>query len=263
MSTPVTFLHFSDLHLRSETVLHPDAPLARLQAALAAARPLAPRFAVITGDLTDLGEDLCYRALRDALSAVDLPVLLCLGNHDARPDFRAVFAPGTPPESPWCHERTMAGLHVVALDTLVPGRSGGALSSATLAFLDAALAREPSVPKLVCLHHPPAMHAPPGWDSLDAASTAALAARLPGPVIGILAGHVHQDRASLWQGVPLFTSAGLHGVIDPAVPDVLRVVEGASWSLLRWSGATLTSTVVPVAPPRREIARVDRATLRV
>ncbi len=51
--------------------------------------------------------------------------------------------------------RVQGGWHFVMLDSSVKGKVFGALSEAELAFLDSALAQQPELPTMVCLHHHP------------------------------------------------------------------------------------------------------------
>ncbi|MFP4275224.1 MAG: metallophosphoesterase, partial [Paracoccaceae bacterium] len=137
----VQFLHLTDLHLRDpedEAALGDDAPSARLRGILARAAGLrpAPAFLAITGDLTNDGAPGAYRLLAEILEGTELPVFLTLENHDDRDAFRDVFGGAT---GPAFRDEAIAGLHVIALDTLVPGRTGGAMSDAALAALDGAL----------------------------------------------------------------------------------------------------------------------------
>ncbi len=47
--------------------------------------------AVVTGDMTDRGEREAFRAFRNEISRLPMPVRLLLGNHDDRRAFRDVF----------------------------------------------------------------------------------------------------------------------------------------------------------------------------
>lgn len=265
-----TFLHLTDLHLHepeAEQARGDRAASARLAAILqqAAAGP-HPDFVVISGDLADHGNRRAYELLAASLKGTSFPVLFAVGNHDDRAAFRAVFpdyAAGGPGD-PVCVEAVCGDVHVVVLDTLVPGRTGGALGEAALAFLEAALARHPGLPKLLVLHHPPCN---PGeeapWDALTAHSTRALADRVKGSgVRAILCGHVHAHRLRTWCGVPLVTNCGLSSAIDPLSAQTLIVTEGASYGIGELSAEGLQYLFVPVDPPRRELARVPVAVLR-
>lgn len=262
------FVHLTDLHVSAPETADPglktDTPgtLARVVAAINAMDP-APAFVVASGDLTNLGDAASYRLLRDLLAPLQVPVMLALGNHDKRAVFHEVFATGQG-DAAHCHDALHGGVHVITLDTLVPGRVAGTVDEAQLHWLDAALERHAGVPKLVVAHHPPHLgdDALP-WATLDAASSARLAAVLAGRgVMGILSGHVHVNRVTVWHGIPVFIAMGLNSTVDLLEPADMRIVEGTSFGLFTMRPSGLTVSFVPVTPDRRELARIDVARLR-
>ncbi len=255
------FLHLSDLHLSVANAPRKAALMARIARSVARL-PVAPEFAILSGDLTDRGDVESYRLLREILAAFPLPVHLALGNHDSRRGFRAVFGGD---EGPHAHAALAGALHLITLDSSVPARVHGEIDAAQLDWLSAELDRHPDRAKLIVLHHPPRLDpAALPWSTLDDASTEALGARLRGyPVAGMLAGHVHMNRMSLWQGAPLVVSTGLHSTIDPLHEDGLRILEGAGFNLCRWVDAGLSVTYVPLEPEGRQIGLIDASRLDV
>lgn len=261
-----SFLHLTDPHIgtpEDEAARGANAPSARLDAVLAGAAGLEPQpaFAVITGDLADHGAPEAYRFLAGILEKTDLPVFLTLGNHDDGNAFGAVFGGS---EGPPCRDAAIGGLHLILLDTGVPGRTGGTLSGAALAALDGALARHANLPKLLALHHPPrAANGPEnGWHALTGAASDALAVRLAGHrLAGVLSGHVHFDSVRIWQGAPLITNTGLATAIDPGDKVLLHQTEGAGYGLCHWDGDALSVSFAPIAPARRLLRKVPTAQL--
>ena len=82
----------TDLHLGFEPD-KPDEPnRRRLDATLARINQGVnrPDVLLVTGDLVDRGDIVSYQRLRDALSAVPVPVYPIMGNHDDRANFSAV-----------------------------------------------------------------------------------------------------------------------------------------------------------------------------
>lgn len=138
---------------------------ALLQQAVASVQALQPAAAAVllTGDLVDHGRPAEYQHLRELLAPLACPVWLMPGNHDAVDALRAAFPdhdeltplpdPALAPFVLWVRE--VAGLRVVALDTVVPQAPHGALCSHRLAWLDDTLAAAPQQPTVVALHHPP------------------------------------------------------------------------------------------------------------
>jgi 3',5'-cyclic-AMP phosphodiesterase len=249
------FLHLTDLHLSPANVPRKAGLMTRIGEAVSR-MPEPPEFAILSGDLTDRGDAESYRLLRDMLADFPVPVHLALGNHDSRRGFQAVF--GTP-DGPYRHATLAGDLHLITLDTSIPGRVHGTLDPGQLDWLAAELARHPDRAKMIVLHHPPRLDPRSlPWSTLDAQATASLGAALDGhAVAGIFSGHVHMNRMTLWQGAPLVVSTGLHSTIDPLHEGGLRILEGAGFNLCRWSGEGLAVTYVPLEPEGRELGLID------
>ena len=262
------FVHLTDLHITAPETPDPTlktdtaGTLARVVAAINAMTP-RPDFVVASGDLTNLGDAASYALLRRLLAPLAVPVVLALGNHDRRGAFHAEFGTGGG-EAPHCHDVLMGGVHVLVLDTLVPGRVAGTVDDGQLAWLDAGLGRHPGVPKVVVAHHPPHLGDDSlPWATLDAASSARLAGVLAGRgVAGVLSGHVHVNRVTHWHGIPVVTAMGLNSTVDLLEPADMRIVEGTGFGLCTLRPSGLTVSFVPVTPERRELARIDGARLR-
>ncbi|MFN3937720.1 MAG: metallophosphoesterase family protein [Gemmobacter sp.] len=262
------FVHLTDLHLQPEgapdaTTSHDTgAVLAEAVARIGAMDP-APDFVVVSGDLTNHGDEPSYRRLAAALAPLRMPVLLGLGNHDRRAGFHAVMGAGSS-EAPLHHAAVHGGLHVIVLDSSVPGRVGGAICDAQFAWLADELEAHPALPKLIAVHHPPRIDpASLPWVSLDDTSTARLGQMLADrKVAAVLSGHIHIDSTTIWNGVPLVVSTGLHSTVDITCREDLRMVEGAGFNLCTWRPSGLGVAAVPLRPERREIRTIDHGRLR-
>lgn len=261
-------VHLTDLHIShpdlADAALKTDTTdtLRRAIAAINAMHPL-PDLVVASGDLTNTGAIKSYTLLQEILAELLPPVVLALGNHDRRAHFAEVFETGTA-DAPFFHETVLGDLHVITLDTLVPGHVAGRLDPDQIAFLDAALSREPDLPKLVVAHHPPRMDDRTlPWASLDADSSERFGETLAGRgVVGVLSGHVHLDQVHHWHGVPVVTCMGLNSTVDMLEQRDMRIVEGTSlgFCVLRPSG--LSVSFVPLSPERRQLAVLAEARLR-
>jgi len=266
-----TFLHLTDFHVSDPALGDRDLLAdtgARLDEMLAmiAAMERKPAFAVVSGDLTNHGDVASYRHLRDRLAGIGLPLVYALGNHDTRPGFYQGMLERTHDlDEPYCHEQVIGGVHVVVLDSSVPGRIGGALAESSFAFLDRALAGHPDVAKIVVVHHAPALDAESQlpWETLGRADSARLAEAVRGRnVAGILCGHVHVDRVAVWNGVPVVVGTGLHNAFDPLHGSGLRAVAGAGFALCTLRPSGLAVTFVPLPSDRRELAVLPEETVR-
>jgi len=164
-----------------------------------------PDCVLVTGDITDCGLDGEYALAADLLGRLPMPVYPVPGNHDRREPFRKAFGARFPlPDAgPLNYVAACGPVRIIALDTLVPGESHGALSSATLAFLAAALAEAPDAPTLVMLHHPPFDSGIGHMDRVrlfdGSAELEALLSAHP-QVQRLLCGHVHRSIQVLFGG---------------------------------------------------------------
>ena len=192
----------TDLHLRprglaayrvSETNMFAE----RAFDVLAALRP-APDVVLISGDLTDCGLPEEYDILHPLLARLPMPVYCVPGNHDRREAMRKALGARMPQLSdPTFIQYVVEDfpIRLVGLDTIIPGKSAGALCADRLAFLDRTLAAAPDRPTLIFMHHPPFVT---GVDHMDdirllegAGEFAAILERHP-QVQNVLCGHVHR-----------------------------------------------------------------------
>lgn len=269
--TTVTFVHLTDLH-----VSHPDLRDEQLNADTVGALDAIiervngieppPSFVAISGDLTNRGDVASYRLLRQKLEALEIPLVYALGNHDTRPGFYQGMLDRTDDgEAPYFHDTVIDGVHVVVLDTSVPGRIGGALCDAQFEFLEAALRRHPELPKIVVMHHAPSVGDDAGyaWERLDAADTARFLTLVKDRnVAGILTGHIHYDRVSVWHGIPVIVSNGNHSAVDPTYTNGLRIMAGTSFGFCALRPSGLTVSFVPMPSDRRELRRAPDERIR-
>jgi 3',5'-cyclic-AMP phosphodiesterase len=168
----------------------------------------APAFAIVGGDLTSpdlldrhrtLASDEwmpSYRLLREIVGGLRCPARFLLGNHDDRPAFHRVMGDRTTNlDAPHHWSFDHGGCHFVGLDSLVPGKPWGEISTPQLEWLDADLRKHGGRATLVFVHHHP-------WP-LGLAWMDAMSLRNGEQLIGILerhpsvrwivCGHVHQD----------------------------------------------------------------------
>ncbi|MFN3643249.1 MAG: metallophosphoesterase [Gemmobacter sp.] len=259
----IRFVHITDLHVSAPEPADPGlasdtTETLRCVRGLIEAMDPAPAFVIASGDLTNRGDAASFRTLHGLMDGFGVPVIWALGNHDSRAGFRAVFGgDAADPEAPLDHEAVMAGVHIITLDTSRKGRIGGDLDAAQFDFLDAALGRHADLPKLLVIHHAPALDraAEWEWEGLSFAATDRLAAMLPGRgVQGIFSGHIHMDRFTHWHGIPVVVGMGLHNALDPlyAGPGI-RAVRGASLSVCTLRASGLTVTCAPLPSDRAEL----------
>lgn len=261
MARDTTFVHLTDLHFGEvdDPHLHSDTE-ATMAAVIEQIKRIDPRpdFVVASGDLANAGDAASYRKLAQALSALDLPIVYAIGNHDTREGFyEGALGMGPGVSTPYDHDQVIAGVHIIVLDSTVPGAIGGALEAAQFDWLAARLADHAALPKLIVVHHPPMLGDAPDedfWRGIRFEDSRRLGEMLRGhDVRGILSGHIHHDRFSVWHGIPVIVGMGQHAATDILATDRLRMVRGASFGIGRMRPSGLTMALVPLPSDRAEL----------
>jgi len=215
--------------------------------------PNRPDLLLVTGDLTDRGDVDSYRRLANALSQCPFPIYLSVGNHDDRGNFSRHF-PETPVEDGFVQYVTMLdGLRLITLDTLEPGRHGGAFCERRARWLAARLAEDSTTPTIIVMHHPPVEA---GIDWMNTHPNEPWVQRFAATIAGhhqiraIICGHLHRAVASAWQGWPIAVCAATAPQlaldlrpIDPEAPDkrAMVIADAPAYALHRWLDDTLVS----------------------
>lgn len=266
MTDLFTFVHLTDLHIGNPDIVDDHLfsdTTANLKALLADIKTLVPqpKFIVATGDLTNQGDAGSYRNLKAILdeAALEIPLFFALGNHDKRDGFYTGMLGRTQDlAAPFFHAQVIDGIHLITLDSSTPGKVGGAIEPEQFAWLEAELDTHPDLPKLIAVHHAPALdedRPDMEWESLTIADTRKLADLLAGRnILGILSGHIHFDRVSNWHGIPVVVGIGTHAATDVTyLHEGMRMVEGASLALGTIRPSGLTISFVPQPSQRREL----------
>jgi Icc protein len=246
----------TDLHIGFDPEETPEElNLRRLRATLARllGGPNHPDLLVVSGDITDNGDPGSFDDAATLLSGCPFPVWPMVGNHDTREALLHAF-PHISGEGGFVQYAIDAGgLRVILLDTLEPGRHGGAFCGARAQWLAAELAAHPDTPTMIFMHHPPVVS---GIDWMDPAPDEDWIARFGAVVefqdqiLAICCGHLHRPLATEFRGIPLRVC----GSVAPLVAMDLRPVdrhhpdgrdlittEPPSYALHRWDGRTLTT----------------------
>lgn len=243
----------TDVHIGFDPGNPDELNIQRLRAVLGrlVSGPNRPDLLLMTGDLTESGDAESYARLAAALRVCPFPVWAMAGNHDERAPLLAAF-PQTPSEGGFVHYvLDLAGLRLVVLDTLEPGRHGGAFCEARVAWLRATLAADMATPTYIAMHHPPFES---GITWLDSAATEPWIARFEGAVTGfpqlrgIIAGHLHRAIHTQWNGLSVSVCQSTAPAvaldlspIDADRPDNRELItdEPPGYALHRWDGARL------------------------
>jgi 3',5'-cyclic AMP phosphodiesterase CpdA len=205
-----------------------------------------PDVLLVTGDLVDFGRPEEYATLKALLAPLPMPYYLIPGNHDERGALRDAF-----PEHGYLRQWEPFvqyaiddwPVRIVALDTVIPGKSGGELCSERLAWLDATLAAAPGSPTVVIMHHPPFETGIGHMDDIGLDGSKALAAvigRHPN-VERVLCGHIHRPIQMRFAGtIASVCPSPAHQVALDLAPDAPSrfVMEPPAYQIHQWSAET-------------------------
>lgn len=196
--------------------------------------PQKPHALVITGDLTDFGREDEYAHLRRLLAPLGaLPIYLLAGNHDEREGLRKAF-PGhaylAAGDEFVQYAVDIEGLRLIALDTVVPGKSEGALCERRLHWLEQRLAESAGRPVVIAMHHPPFQTLIGHMDKLgllQGAGELEALVRQHANVERIICGHMHRSIQVAFGGTVAMTSPSpAHQVCFDLAPDA-----ASAWTL--------------------------------
>lgn len=241
-TTDLTFIHLTDLHLTATVDTHVNGqyPVHKLRQILERIRTMEIKlaFLLITGDLVNDGQPAEYAMLNTLLPELQrfgVPVLLGMGNHDARGPFRQVVLgeQAVDEQQPYYYSTEIAGVNLIMLDSQIPNAVPGRLDEAQLDWLANELAKPVGVGHLIALHHPPVSSTVALLDTMVLTNPAALAAVIAkhDNVLGILSGHIHFNHVARFQNTFSFTTPAVLYTIDPGVQKNLRTLNGSGFAL--------------------------------
>jgi 3',5'-cyclic-AMP phosphodiesterase len=205
----------SDLHVtaRGQRLFDRIDTPAFLVRAVAHLNGLTPRpdFVWITGDLVDQGSPAEYAHLRDILAGLQMRWAVMPGNHDDRANLRSAFDREVHPSQSGEFLQYVIEdypLRLIALDTLIPGESGGRLCPARLQWLADRLGERPDRPTVIAMHHPPFLTGLAEMDTINCDNSAALGAIVAEhpQIERIVCGHVHRPMVIRWNGTVVTTA---------------------------------------------------------
>ena len=210
-----TFAQISDCHIslpdgKVDSTLQTTAHL-RVAVAHLNQLPERPEFILLTGDLVDGGGRAEYAVLADILAGLTMPFYLIPGNHDDRVAMRQTF-----PDHGYLggHDGFMQYTledwepRLIALDTLIPGQSGGRLCQIRLNWLADRLSEQPDRPTILFMHHPPFRTGMKMMDDMGLADRDEFAnvVRQHGRIEAVLAGHLHRPITRRFAGTIALTA---------------------------------------------------------
>ena len=252
MGRPFLLVQLSDFHIGADWA--DGDPVARLAAAIESVRALRPQpdAVLVSGDLVDHATDAEYERVLELLAPLSAPLYVLPGNHDDRRALHRHFGvPGAEGE-PVQYAADLGPLRLIAIDTTRPGEDPGALDADRLGWLEEELAKAPTTPTLLAMHHPPLLTGIPLWDELglpdaDRRALGAVVARHP-QVRRIVAGHMHRTIIGELAGRPVMTvpSTYVQARLDFRMQEIELADEPAGFAVHAVLDGELVSHVQPV-----------------
>lgn len=206
----VNFLHLSDIHIPDKQGDLWDGvdPCLKLEKLIELAKKLVinPSFTVITGDISHTGTIQSYNLAKKYISEIQSLggiVLPAMGTKDDRQNFSNIILgkPSQQQEPPCYYNKTIEGLHVIAMDSHTPGSHTGSFSEEQLDWLEEELTEHQEEPAILAFHEPIFFFGELGlFNKADALRFKNIVSK--GNVLAVLNGHLH---------CPLFTMVdGIH-----------------------------------------------------
>ncbi len=217
-------------------------------------QPNTPDMLVCSGDITDRGDEDSFRKTAELLAECPFPVHVMVGNHDSREGLLAAFPQTLHEGDGFIHTAfEQDGLLIVLLDTLEPGRHGGAFCEKRRDWLRTRLEANRDTPTVIFMHHPPVVSGI-GWmdPRPDEQWILNLAAALEGmdQVQAIHCGHLHRQIVTDFCGIPLSVTPSVAPLVSMDLrpisgdkPDARALIttEPPTYALHHWDGTRLVS----------------------
>lgn len=253
------FLHISDLHYR---IQYPTAetgylsifkemlsPLEQLKKGLAMITPKHLSFILISGDLTEDGDERDYRELKRHLDQLfgPIPYVVTLGNHDNFEAFCRVWEPAAGDQARLGTVSSFGTVMVIALNNASCHHPDGVITKEHCVWLEKCLKEKgPDTERVILMmHHPlltdpdtsmPAVGYPPQFIEVIERY----------PIAAILCGHTHDRLSGMFHNT-LFATAGSMSFKGYEMAD--RTVcfrEYASMNLCRMEEQYISIREIPV-----------------
>lgn len=253
MTRPYLLAQLTDTHIGADWggSVSPEQALTAAVDALRAS-PDPPDAVIVTGDLANDGTAEQYAFVREQLQRLDVPWFVLAGNHDDRAAMRSAFGLPGEAEDPIHAAVDLGPLRLLALDTTIPGRDGGALPEVELQWLERSLLEAPERPTIVAMHHPPVLTGVAPWDAtaIGPVERTVLDRVLSrhSQVLALVAGHLHRALVSAIAARPLIVvpSTYMQSLLDWSGTRFVLVPEPPAFGLHALLDDRLVSHVQPI-----------------
>jgi Icc protein len=173
-----------------------------------------PDLVLLSGDITQAGLPEEFEHAARLLDALQMPYYVIPGNHDDRLALWAAFGGrACPSRAQGFINYVVEGhdIRLIALDSTVPGASGGEICERRAGWLDARLSEDRLKPTLLFMHHPPLKFGviETDVDGFEGADRLAEVIRKYDNITKIVCGHIHVPANTLWCGTVVCTAPSI------------------------------------------------------
>ncbi|MCU1519102.1 MAG: hypothetical protein JWQ75_3823 [Pseudarthrobacter sp.] len=250
-----TVVQLSDIHLvRDSGLLHGRLDTwQRTVEALGAAAHFKPDAVLVTGDISNAGDECYQRAavlFEQASEQLGCPVIVLPGNHDMDLSGFRRFNPFRTLAGPLPGDtvHVVRGLRLITLNSQGLGTPHGALQDVQLEWLTAILAGPSEHGTILALHHPPVNSPLPQLRGRGLARPEVLASALQDTdVRAVLSGHYHHGLSAVLGRIPVWVSPAVsynQNLFAP--PGTVQGIDSSWFSVIQLEPDAFTATPVPV-----------------
>lgn len=169
---------------------------------------LHPDAVIMTGDAVDTRSKDAYDHLKNIITNLTPPIYFIPGNHDDRDEMRNAFSDKSymPKEGHLHYVIDEFPVRLIGLDTNIKNANGGELTETSLDWLSNALNNDMTKPTLLFMHHFPFEVGQPIFDTILCDTTPRFTDIIKNApnVIGIVAGHYHNQLSTTFADKPFF-----------------------------------------------------------
>lgn len=264
----MNILHVSDIHYRQQYAAQTEGyqgMLGRMQSPMIPLTTCIERakekhtidLLIVSGDLTEDGspEDYAYlkQNLRDMLG--EIPILVTLGNHDIKANFRQGWCQSASESSPYNQVFDAGDFRIICFDNSCHGFADGVVDERQFLWLEEILGEEDGKPVLFVTHH----HLLKAQASTSAWPGADRLLDLLGnkDICAILCGHTHHAYTGTVRGIPYFTVASMSFVGEDEGNGIVRFEERYGYNLYTITAGKLTYHSAENFRPNHVLMRLD------
>lgn len=240
----MNILHISDIHFRRTyepfedgykgmlaKMQNPMIPLSKCLKEVK--KQTAIDLLIISGDLTEDGEAEDYRSLKQSIQklAGNSKVIVTLGNHDIKTNFRSGWLLEAPSDKPYNFIESFDEFHVISFDSSMYGNSNGQVTDKAFEWLEHAFEKTQDKPIVFLTHH----HLLESQSSIACLPESDRLLKLlkKQNLLCILTGHTHQSYADEIAGNPYFTVGGMSFVGKDEGSGMVRFEESYGYNIYR------------------------------